>query len=280
MSPETTIKVEQYLKHVEKLARTILGENLVSLVVFGSFVRGELSKSSDIDILIAVKDRIHPSVAELMRKLYALEQKYGFSFCPKGFFGKLFYSLSRATGMFRSIFIAEAKAIKNWEFSKVFNTSVFMTSLLAPKEAVKFTILSAYKVIYGSDPLKDLSIKEPNHVEIIKSLLMNLLLALASFVLLPLHRETYKFIYEAVKWSLFCYAYSTQRKPVINELLKTFYKKSKRDVEGFIATHKNNKLDSRLLLYGIPMIIKIHIQSLKELKRRQKSPRHFKTFKR
>lgn len=263
-------RARRYLEDVKKIARNILGENLVSVVVFGSLVRNELSRASDVDILIVVK-KYDPRVKTLLRKLQSLELKYRYSFVPNGFFGKLFYALSRVTGMFRSAFVAEFNAIKKWDFARVFGTSKFMTRLLAPTEAVKFTILNSYRVVYGTDPFDGLKIRKPNYKEIIRSLLMNLLLACASFILLPLHRETYKFIYEAMKWSLFNYAYVTQQKPHIRKLSKIFYTPLRRSMENFIATRENGKLSPGLLLYAIPSIARIHISTIRELKRRSLS---------
>ncbi len=45
------------VKEFAKLARTALGGNLIDIEIFGSKVRGDFAKDSDIDILIVVKDR-------------------------------------------------------------------------------------------------------------------------------------------------------------------------------------------------------------------------------
>jgi predicted nucleotidyltransferase len=45
--------VEQFAK----LVRAALGENLIDIEIFGSKVRGDITKDSDIDILIVVKNR-------------------------------------------------------------------------------------------------------------------------------------------------------------------------------------------------------------------------------
>lgn len=267
MSFRAAERARSYLEHLEKLAKTILGDNLVSLVLFGSLARNELSKSSDIDVLIVVRDRHHPSVVEFTRELYRLELTFGFPFNSKGFFGKLFYALSRATGMFRASFVTDIEAIKNWKFSSVFNTSEFLTKLLAPREAVKFTILSSYKILYGPDPLGSLDVKTMSSEELIKSFLMNLLLATASLIILPLNREAYKFIYEAVKWSLFCYAYAARRKPEIEKLLEVLRKTLGKTIDSFAMIRKNGELNPDFVLHALPLIIKIHIQAIKELKR-------------
>lgn len=259
-------KAKLYLEDVKKLATKVLRDNLVSIVIFGSLVRNELSRASDVDILIVVR-KYDSNVRRLIDRLRILEFKYGFSFIPRGFFGKLFYALSRVTGVFRSTFVAELNAIRKWDFVRIFGTSRFMTRLLAPTEAVKFTILSSYKIIYGSDPFDGIEIKNPSYKEIIRSFLMNLLLACASFILLPLHRETYKFIYEAIKWSLFNYAYVTRQRPKIKKLSRIFYAPLRRGIENFITTRRNGRLSPGLLIYAIPSILKIHIWAIRELKK-------------
>ncbi|MEX0568320.1 MAG: nucleotidyltransferase domain-containing protein [Candidatus Njordarchaeota archaeon] len=262
------INIKRYIQDAVNVSKKILGDNLLSIVLFGSVVRNEVSKISDVDILIVVKE-YNKQAEKLEQILKVLSLKYELIFVPKGFFGRLFYALSSTTGMFRPAFVTDIKSIKKWRFQRIFRVSKIMSRILAPRESVKFTIMRSYKVIYGIDPFENIKIEEPSFVEIIKSFLMNILLAICSLVLLPFHRETYKFVYEAVKWSMFNYAYVSGRRISINRLSQFFIKPIKHGIEHFITTRTNGKLSPGLLIYSIPAILKIHLTSLNELKIRK-----------
>lgn len=260
-----TVNIKKYIQDLVKISKKTLGENLLSIVLFGSVVRNEISKISDVDVLVVVK-KYNKQTERLEQVLMTLSLKHKLIFVPKGFFGKLFLALSNTTGMFRSTFITDIESIKKWRFQRIFRVSRFMSKILAPIESVKSTIMKSYKVIYGIDPFRDMDVKEPSFGEIIKSFLMNILLAICSFILLPFHRETYKFVYEAVKWSMFNYAYVSGEKISIGRLSQFFRKPIRNGIEHFMLTRMNGKLSPGLLIYAIPAILKIHLTSLSKLK--------------
>ena len=264
------VPADHYIRLVVSLSKKTLGGNLVSIVLFGSYARNEASKVSDVDLLIVV--RMYDDSAQRLEKLLRkVSISYGITFEPKGMFGKLLYALSQATGMFRPAFVAEEKDILAWRFHRVFRVSRFMSRLLAPSESVKFTIGKSYRVLYGKDVLRMIKTSKPTLGEIIRSLLMNMLLAFCSFVLVPLHRETYRFVYEAVKWSLFNYAYVSRRPPRILELSRLFMEPVRRGMEHFLNTRNNGRLSPGLLLYALPAILKIHIASIRALMARRRT---------
>lgn len=266
-------RAHAYLNEVVHYSKKLLGDNLVSIVLFGSLARNEAEKISDVDILIVVKKK-NKKTKILERIIRALEIRYGFITPPRGFFEKLFFALSQVTGMFRPVFIAEYKDVRKWIFHKIFGTSTFMTRILAPTESVKFTILKSYKIIYGIDPFSPIRINDKSFGNLIKSLFMNSILAISSFVLLPFYKETYKFVYESMKWSMFAYAYASAMEPHISRLSQLFIEPLRRGMEHFIYTRKNGKLSPGLFLYAIPSIVKIHISSIKKLKARLGYPRN------
>ncbi len=262
--------IEQYLTDVIRISRVMLKDNLVSIILFGSAARNEVSITSDVDILLVVH-KYDRTTIRLEKIIRSLSLKYGLIFIPRGFFGKLFYALSQATGMFRPVFIADETSVKNWKFFRIFKVSRLMSRILAPKNAVKYTISRSYKLLYGKDIIKQLHVDPPSLGDVIKSFLMNLILAVCSVVLIPLHRETYKFVYEAVKWSLFNYAYASQIAPNIMELSGKFKNPIRRGMYHFLYTRNNGKLSPGLLLYSIPAILKIHIASIKQIKSNRKT---------
>ncbi|ASJ11947.1 nucleotidyltransferase domain-containing protein [Thermococcus thioreducens] len=78
-------ELEKILREVKSRLQEILGDDLVEVILFGSYARGEAREDSDVDVLVVVKR--WPSVEELegIGKLSAgLVLKYGvvFSLIP------------------------------------------------------------------------------------------------------------------------------------------------------------------------------------------------------
>jgi predicted nucleotidyltransferase len=51
-----TLKVKKELKDLTKNIKAFYGENLISLICFGSVVRGDIMIDSDVDLLIIIKE--------------------------------------------------------------------------------------------------------------------------------------------------------------------------------------------------------------------------------
>lgn len=58
-------ELEEILKEVKAKLQEILGDNLVEVILFGSYARGEASEWSDVDVLVVVKR--WPTLEELDR---------------------------------------------------------------------------------------------------------------------------------------------------------------------------------------------------------------------
>lgn len=52
-----TATEKKVIENFARLVRAALGDNLIDVEIFGSKVRGDFKKDSDIDILIVVKER-------------------------------------------------------------------------------------------------------------------------------------------------------------------------------------------------------------------------------
>ncbi|MCS7094086.1 MAG: nucleotidyltransferase domain-containing protein [Candidatus Aenigmarchaeota archaeon] len=74
------MKVDRVLREFVEECKKRFGENLVSVVLFGSYARGEQKKTSDLDLLVVVKDL--PMVWSERKKQFeeiceSLSKKYG-----------------------------------------------------------------------------------------------------------------------------------------------------------------------------------------------------------
>jgi len=80
----------KYMKKNEKSAIELfrdainknLGKDLISMIAFGSKVRGDYNESSDIDILIIVKDRSLNVMDKIAEITSALNIEYNISIAP------------------------------------------------------------------------------------------------------------------------------------------------------------------------------------------------------
>jgi len=78
---EVLQKVMRFLKELVRELRAQFGDNLVSVVLFGSFARGDFDQRSDIDLLIVFED-LPPSFFERHRLFYTVERKVEAGFNP------------------------------------------------------------------------------------------------------------------------------------------------------------------------------------------------------
>ncbi|NJF25807.1 nucleotidyltransferase domain-containing protein [Thermococcus sp. Bubb.Bath] len=78
-------ELEEILKEVKAKLQEILGDNLVEVILFGSYARGEAEEWSDVDVLVVVKQ--WPTLEELDRMAeatneYAIEKGVVISLIP------------------------------------------------------------------------------------------------------------------------------------------------------------------------------------------------------
>jgi len=70
------------IKRFGEAIKSRLGEDLVRLSVFGSKVRGDFSKTSDIDILVIVKERSLPVMDQIAEITSDLNIEFNLSIAP------------------------------------------------------------------------------------------------------------------------------------------------------------------------------------------------------
>lgn len=76
-----TAEKESMERSTKKL-KSILKDNLVSVIAFGSRVRGDFHGESDFDLLIIVKERNPDVVEKVIKVLHEEEEKTGIPFSP------------------------------------------------------------------------------------------------------------------------------------------------------------------------------------------------------
>jgi predicted nucleotidyltransferase len=177
---------------------------LVSIVLFGSMINlGEKKSidSTDVDLLVIVKDNCSVTIFnKIKQSLPAIEGVF-FSRYRKDEIS-LFKGFQSATGMFVNVFVCRYSDFRERKF-RVFNVNRIMGKL-APQNSVWWSIQNQHKIIWGENvfrhwetfPLLTLG-------DLIRSFLMNWLLATGALFFFPFYSQSVKFSMEAMKWSLF-----------------------------------------------------------------------------
>ncbi|MFX1393552.1 MAG: hypothetical protein ACFFAH_08250 [Promethearchaeota archaeon] len=204
-------KSRNYINDVVVIINKKIGiDNLSSIILFGSQrglekKKAEHTSVSDCDLLIILNDNVSTSFIKKIEKYFiALEIKHHFrEDNNSGFVSKLLYLIHSTTGMFMSHFLTKEKYWKNIVFHKIFRVNKFLSKLFAPTKIVLCSVVANSSILYGKDLREIVEKIEISLFDMIKSLLMNLMIALFSILTSILKSfNSIKHQLEAVKWSL------------------------------------------------------------------------------
>lgn len=260
---------QQSSEYLTSVARELekIEEKISSVILFGSFARGDNTEFSDLDLLIVFKNNTSEEIISNINKtLTELENRHDFFEQPEGILEKLIYSLKRRTGMSVSHFVCKEEDIKKRNFCEMFSTDKYLSFLIAPGDLVLNNIGEDGIVLYGKPLTKEL----PRPVEIssmLKSLIMNLSTATGSLAIAPFYQNALKLSAEAVKWSLLAiHQYLTQRSGGVEEAisyLKKYEVYDSKTLEEFKSLRTQPR-DNPLFIFKAPsLIIKLHFEAIK-----------------
>ncbi len=196
-------RAKSYVESVVSLAQ-IESDVVVSVILFGSYVKGGFSERSDVDVILVVRDDCKQTdLRRLEQALERQEEVFGFSQSEKSLRGRLYSALLRQTGMFSSHFVTRESDLVGRDFSRIFSTNRAVASFIAPADIVIASVFSSAKTVFGRDLLTGLPRPEPVGLgQLARSLTMNLLLATGAFVISPFSKRAVDLSLEATKWSL------------------------------------------------------------------------------
>ena len=248
---------------------TALGEKarLVRvLLLFGSRAMGEEpSWASDVDLLVVLDDKCSDEDLEDVKWRLA---NLSYSPRPKGLLGHLFWSLEKATGMFHSPFVCREKDLRSLDFKRIFRTSPFLTTLMAPADIVLGSVLKSSKVIYGRLP-EGLGAPEKREAfQLLKNLITCLSLTFGAYFFCPIAVEAQKYVLEALKWSIYATAYYTTgdvgplTKLVEALVLNPPWPWDKLSKE-FMRARKEPGPAGPMLLMALPGVLNLHLAALR-----------------
>ncbi|MHA1409778.1 MAG: nucleotidyltransferase domain-containing protein [Candidatus Odinarchaeia archaeon] len=266
-------RVKKYLNFVNKVIVKSIGEKPIAILLFGSYVNQTIvSKQSDVDLIIIVDDGVsEKKLSKARRHLYYYEKKLFNLRKTESFIDKILFHIGNSTGMFKSFFICRESDFLSLNFDSIFNVNRFFSFFLAPKNIVLASSLLNSKLIYGSIEEKQINI-DIDFLQVIRSLIMCLTLALSTIGLLPFSNTAINYYYESVKWSVLnTYFYLRREKSLFKKGLEFFRELIYISEQLFTALkyfRRTGIFPKNKLLEIIPLILRLHLISPKKYVKR------------
>ena len=259
------------MKGLKGLAERILSalgegaERVRAILVFGSAIMDEEpSWASDLDVIVVLDDGC--SDEELLRawlKLSGLSQ----SPRPHGLLGHLFWSIEKATGMFKTPFVCRERDLRSLDFERIFGTSKVLSALMAPKKIVLGSVLRTCRTIYGSPPKGLRPPGEREALELLRNLMTCFSLAFGAYFLCPLTCLALKYVLEALKWTVYAvFYYSTGGIRPLTKILRALGSRWPwpwpRLSREFLRLRREAGPMGPLLLIALPGVLNLHLAAL------------------
>jgi len=259
-------KADKYLNTIVPFLHKELGDDLRSIIIFGSIVKGYCTKESDADILIVVSDRLpKKKIKYLHRVLTAFEIKYGYLKPKKNIIQSILYCVDKSTGMFISHFICKEKDFLKGKFSKIFSVNKIMAALLAPNDIVYGSVLGRAHTLYGENLVKNAKLPNVSVFQLLKSAVMNLLTSIGGLITVPFDKRATLYEMESFKWSLLAsYYYVHNDCPNIVTIIE-YFKKIKvcpKALKTWIGLRKKYQEHLKFSLIVPLNVLKIHLSVL------------------
>ena len=264
--------ITRYLEDFIKLASRIFGpKKIISGMIFGSHSKNEVIPISDCDLIFIVDNSITREEIDESRPLFnALELKHGLRKQPTNIIEKILTHVEKNTGMYVNYFISSYKDFNERNATKIFSLSTILGYLLAPLKLVLGSSVRDAHTFFGKDLVSDWIPEIPRATQIMKSLMMNIALALGSIFIAPITRSANKYTLEACKWTLYAsYYYLFQKSPFLSSAIEIFKNIgiSKSFLLRFRYYRQKNSVNVMFFLENLFQVIKIHVKALVYRKR-------------
>ena len=263
-------KICEYLRDVERLIASKIGaENVVSIILFGSYARQDFTDNSDVDLLIILSDEFYKRKSRAYFKRLeelslAIELKHDLKIKRTGVITAILNVVEKTTGMFVSHFICRKSDWEKQIFFKIFGVNSFLSTLIAPGDIVLKNMSQSHLFLYGKEQLP--RIKKIKLTQIIKSLIMTELIAVGSIFIFPLWRNVVKYSLEAFKWSVRnSFLYLSDRHASMGRIREFFTKTavSERYFDEFLSLRNQFKRKFWFTARCPIQIFKIYVAAIK-----------------
>ncbi|MFA5405776.1 MAG: nucleotidyltransferase domain-containing protein [Candidatus Nanoarchaeia archaeon] len=138
------------LELLSSKVKRVIGDNLLSMIVFGSYARGDSDAQSDVDLIVVVKRKTKSLVNRLKNLDYELSLD---AINWPDLQASKFLNL---IGFKKNIFLFDEQEFKRKKFN--FCDNQFLASLLIPKNIIWANVKREGKLLHGKD-LLDFDVK-------------------------------------------------------------------------------------------------------------------------
>lgn len=211
---------KDFIQRVVRILEKHVPSTSFAIFLFGSLSHASdkvncVDGTSDVDLLVIVKDDVSTAARDAWVELNALQQILGNHVSRRGIIPSILRVVERQTGMHENIFMSRESDFKNARFSKIFRTNKILTWLLAPASIVLGSALCHMARVHGNAEIEgsvramQATIGKEKHIlpDLVRSFLMNVILALGAMILLPVTNKATKYAVEATKWSMYAATY-------------------------------------------------------------------------
>jgi predicted nucleotidyltransferase len=273
--------IQPYLFDINRLIEKFIKfDNVYSILLFGSYARGEYNANSDCDLLIILKDEFFENkpdsfLSKLEQIFLSLEFKHQLKFKRSNLISSILNVVEKTTGMFVSHFLTRQSAWEKQTFHKIFNVNQLMSILLAPGDIVLKNMSNSYIVLYGENPKTRFKSRIGFRQEF-KSLLMNEFISVCSLAIYPLGKTSIKYSMEAFKWSIRnSYLYMFDKPAELKKIMKFFKETgiSQKVFDKFMRLRSQFYPDISFALKCPWLALKIHTTAFKYRKLYHKFPK-------
>ncbi len=212
----------EFIKRVIIVLEKHIPSTSYALFLFGSLSHAWdkancVDGTSDVDLLVIVADDVASQARKALPELNALQQLLANNVSKRrGIISSILRVVESQTGMHESIFLSRERDFKDVRFARIFKTNRLLSWLLAPTSIVFGSALCHMTRVHGNGDIEgsvrsmQSTIRHEKHLlpDLMRSLLMNAVLAMGSAVLLPLTKRATRYAVEATKWSMYAATYS------------------------------------------------------------------------
>ena len=192
----------------------------------------------------------------------------------RGIVASILHAVERQTGMHENIFLTKKSDFEKARFSSIFKTNEILSKFLAPSTIVMGSALCHMTFVFGNKAFNGVvkrlheSIKQEKDVfsDLVKSLLMNTMLALGGIFLLPLTKKATRYAIEATKWSMYAATYSIIRERPSKNIQRRFFGRmgiSPAFLDRWLQLSNNYSPDTRFTMQTLGNVMKIHALGFK-----------------
>lgn len=135
--------MKEKLEIIKEKIKEVLGENLISMIVFGSVSRGDYCKKSDVDLIVVVKEKDEKTIEEINKiedSISSLSRNFIDNFL-------------RSIGVKKNIFLFSEEEFNRKCFYPFCNNRL-LSKLLIPKGSIWKRIKNQGKVLIGKNLLE------------------------------------------------------------------------------------------------------------------------------